>query len=200
MVDTSTIAPDAAREVALTLAERGIDYLDAPVSGGVPGAEAGTLSCMVGGDTAVFGRMRRVLEPFASRITLLGGTGAGQVAKAVNQLIVLGTIELVAEALTIATRSGVDGDAVHQALLGGFAQSRILELHGERMLRRDFVAGGVARFHTKDIEIVAKLAQSAGVATPGFDAAARQVERLIADGGGDLDHSALVTIVEQVRH
>jgi 2-hydroxy-3-oxopropionate reductase len=199
VLDTSTIEPGRARHVAEELARRDVSYLDAPVSGGTTAAAAGTLSVMVGGDEAALARARPVLDAIAARVLHLGPVGAGQIAKACNQLIVLGTIELVGEALTLAEESGLDPARVREALLGGFAASRILELHGARMVSREYEREGRASFHLKDIAVVAELKAASGVETPAFDAAARQLERLVERGGGDLDHAALKTMVEPER-
>ena len=199
VLDTSTIEPGRARQVAAELARRDVAYLDAPVSGGTVAAAAGSLSVMAGGDAAALARARPVLDAIASRVIHLGPVGAGQIAKACNQLIVLGTIELVGEALTLAEESGVDPGLVREALLGGFAASRILELHGARMVSREYEREGRASFHLKDIAVVDELKAATGVPTPAFDAAARQLERLVEGGGGDLDHAALKTMVEPER-
>jgi 2-hydroxy-3-oxopropionate reductase len=196
ILDTSTIEPGRAREIAEAVSSRGIAYLDAPVSGGTGGAAAGTLSMMVGGDAAALERAGPVLEAIAGRVVHLGPVGSGQIAKACNQLIVLGTIELVAEALSLAEASGIDPGQLREALLGGFAGSTILDVHGARMLRGDYEPGGQARFHLKDIAVVAGLRSETGVPTPSFDAAARQLEQLVARGGGGLDHAALKTLLD----
>lgn len=196
VLDTSTIEPERARRIATALAGSGISYIDAPVSGGTVAAASGSLSVMAGGDAEALERARPVLDAIAERVVHLGPAGSGQVAKACNQLIVLGSIELVAEALTLAEQSGIDPGRLREALLGGFASSRILEQHGARMLRGDYEAGGRAAFHLKDIASVAELKALSGVPTPAFDAAARQLERLVAEGGGDLDHAALKTLLD----
>jgi 2-hydroxy-3-oxopropionate reductase len=196
VLDTSTIEPARARRIAAELAGRDVSYLDAPVSGGTTAAAAGTLSVMVGGDPAALERARPVLNAIADRVIHLGPAGAGQVAKACNQIIVLGTIELVGEALTLAEESGIDAARVREALLGGFAASRILELHGARMVSGAYEREGRASFHLKDIAVVAELKAETGVETPAFDAASRQLELLVEHGGGDLDHAALKTMLE----
>jgi 2-hydroxy-3-oxopropionate reductase len=196
VLDTSTIAPARSRALADALARTGVAYVDAPVSGGTVAAGAGTLSVMAGGDKDALERARPVLDVIADRVVRLGPVGAGQVAKACNQLIVLGTIEIVAEALALGGANGIDPGALREALLGGFAASRILELHGARMLRGDYEPGGRARFHLKDIAVVEELKQASGGRTPAFDAAARQLEQLVAEGGGELDHAALRTLLD----
>ncbi len=196
VLDTSTIEPARSRAVAEALDRAGIAYVDAPVSGGTPAAASGTLSVMAGGDPEALARARAVLDAIAARVVHLGPVGAGQVAKACNQLIVVGTIEIVAEALALGAANGIDAAALREVLLGGFAASRILELHGARMLAGDYEPGGRARFHLKDIAVVGELKAASGSRTPAFDAAARQVEELVARGGGDLDHSALRTLLD----
>jgi 2-hydroxy-3-oxopropionate reductase len=196
VLDTSTIEPARARSVAGALAGAGITYLDVPVSGGTPAAASGTLSVMAGGDAAALERARGVLDAIAARVVHLGPVGSGQVAKACNQLIVLGTIEIVAEALALGAANGIDPAALREVLLGGFAASRILDLHGARMLAGDYEPGGRARFHLKDIAVVDELKATSGSRTPAFDAAARQLELLVAQGGGDLDHAALRTLLD----
>jgi quercetin dioxygenase-like cupin family protein len=152
---------------------------------------------MVGGADDDVARARPVFEAIADRVTHVGPVGSGQVAKACNQLVVMGSIELVAEALTLARSAGVDPAKVREAMLGGLASSRVLELAGARMLERDFEPGGRASFHAKDIATIRELGAADGHTLPGFEAAAAAMERLIAAGGGDLDHAALVTEVER---
>jgi 2-hydroxy-3-oxopropionate reductase len=195
LIDTSTISAAEARLLGRELLPHSVAFLDAPVSGGVRGAENGQLAIMVGGAEADLERAREVLGCLG-KVVHCGSVGAGQVAKACNQLIVMATIEAVAEALVAARASGVDPRKVREALLGGFAASPILELHGDRMLRRDFVPGGRLRFHLKDIANIASLTEATGITLPVFAAAARQVERLVDAGGGDLDHSALITLLD----
>jgi 2-hydroxy-3-oxopropionate reductase len=150
---------------------------------------------MAGGGAADFERARPVFDAVASTAVHVGPAGAGQVAKACNQLIVLATIEIVAEALVLARAAKLDPERVRVALLGGFARSRVLEEHGRRMLDREFAPGGRARLHMKDVEAVREIS-GGRVPTPAFDAAVVTLERLIASGGGDLDHAALVTAIE----
>ena len=195
VVDTSTLSPADAIAVGAAMAAVGIAYLDVPVSGGPQAAADGTLSMMAGGDEAAIERARPVLETLGSRVVHCGGVGAGSVAKACNQLIVVATIGAVAEALAIAEGSGVDPALVREAMLGGWAASPILRLHGERMLERDWVPGGRAAYHLKDIASLAALSSASGTATPVFDAAAAYVRALVDAGGEDLDHSAVYAIV-----
>lgn len=197
VIDMSTIHPDAARALAKDCVEKGIDFLDAPVSGGEKGAIDGTLSVMAGGDAQALERAMPVLSAMSSRVVHVGGPGAGQVTKAVNQLVVVGTIQIVAEALVLAAKAGVSPAKVREALLGGFAQSRILDAHGQRMLQRNFVPGARVRLHVKDTDVLSSLSRSLGVPLPAFDAAAAQLQAVIDHGGIDMDHSALVTELER---
>jgi 2-hydroxy-3-oxopropionate reductase len=196
VVDMSTGDPLLAREWATTMAEKGIALLDAPVSGGIEAAKGGTLSVMVGGDAGPLERARPVLATTAGRIVHVGGPGAGQIAKACNQLIVASTIQAVGEALVLAAAAGVDPVKVREALLGGYAASRVLEVHGQRMLDANFVPGGRVGLHRKDARIIGGLARQLHVVTPAFDVVADALESLADEGGADLDHSALVTLVE----
>jgi 2-hydroxy-3-oxopropionate reductase len=196
VIDMSTINPIAARRMAASLAARGVAFLDAPVSGGQRGAEEASLSIMVGGTPADFQRAVPMLQVLGRNIVLVGDVGAGQVAKACNQLIVGATIEAVAEALTLAARAGVAPATVRSALLGGFAQSRILEVHGERMIEENFQPGFRARLHLKDARIITELASEVGVQLAGFAPVAQQLQRMVDDDLGDLDHSALVKLVD----
>jgi 2-hydroxy-3-oxopropionate reductase len=195
VIDMSTIDPEPTRRLAAGLAERAVTMLDAPVSGGERGAIDAALSIMVGGDAAAFARARPVFEALGKTVVHVGPSGAGQVCKACNQLVVAATIEAVAEALALAERSGVDASKVREALLGGFAGSKILEVHGQRMLDRTFEPGFRARLHAKDARIVLDAARDVGASVPSFSAVAEQLDRLVAEGGGELDHAALFTLV-----
>lgn len=199
VLDTSTISPDGARSLAADLQPFGIGYLDAPVSGGPSAAQTGTLSVMVGGTPEDLAAAGPVLAAIAGVVSHCGPVGAGQICKACNQLIVMGTLELVAETLVVAQRSGLEPRVVREALLGGYAASRVLELHGQRMIDRDFAPGGKARFNLKDIDIIRELAAGAHLELPAFGATAEQFLRLIAAGGGELDNAALVSVVEGSR-
>ncbi|QUH00578.1 NAD(P)-dependent oxidoreductase [Saccharopolyspora erythraea] len=196
VIDTSTCAPADARSLAEDLHARGCAVVDAPVSGGPTAARAGSLSVMVGGTEADVAATDEVIGAFAGRVVVCGGPGAGQIAKACNQLVVTAGIAVVAEALVTASALGADPAAVREALLGGYAASRILELHGDRMLRRDFTLGAAARTQLKDIGIIRELTEGV-VDNQVFEAAARAMEELVESGGGDLDHSAAVQIVER---
>jgi 3-hydroxyisobutyrate dehydrogenase-like beta-hydroxyacid dehydrogenase len=199
IVDISTISPDAARGLARELEVRPLGYLDAPVSGGPAAAASGSLAVMVGGERDTFDRARPLLDAIGGEVAYCGPSGSGQVCKACNQLIVLGTIELVAEALATARASGLDPAQVREVLLGGYASSRVLELHGRRMIEGDFEPGGKAAYNAKDVVALAELSRATGVELPAFEAAAGQLRRLLDAGGGDLDHSALIQVIENGR-
>ena len=196
VIDMSTIDPAATRDLASTFDTRGVPMLDAPVSGGERGAIDATLSIMVGGERAAFERALPIFDALGATIVHVGASGAGQVAKACNQLVVAATIEAVAEALALAERSGVDPAKVREALMGGFAGSKILEVHGRRMLDGTFEPGFRARLHRKDARIVLDAARSAGAQVPSFEVVARQLDELVERGDGELDHAALFTLLE----
>jgi len=196
VIDMSTIDPAAARDLASMLEGHGTAMLDAPVSGGERGAIDATLSIMVGGEADAFERALPMFDALGATIVHVGASGAGQVAKACNQLVVAATIEAVAEALALAGRSGVDPAKVRDALMGGFAGSKILEIHGKRMLDRTFEPGFRARLHRKDARIVLDAARSAGALVPAFEVVAGQLDELVERGGGELDHAALFTLLE----
>ena len=197
-IDMSTIAPAAAQTIAARLAERGIVALDAPVSGGEPGAIAGTLTIMVGGDADACARVLPLLEAMGKSITRIGEAGAGQVAKACNQIITGVGVASVAEALNFAARSGADGAKVREALLGGFAYSRILENHGQRMLERNFRPGFKAWMHQKDLRIVMDEAHRLGVALPAAAAAAQLFNGMMGCGMGEDDSVAMLKLFERM--
>ena len=193
----STISPEAVRDMAARLTGRKVRLLDAPVSGGDQGAIAGTLSIMVGGDEATFRRALPLFECMGKNIVHVGQTGAGQVAKMCNQILTAQTIIAVAEAFEFARAAGVDCARVREALLGGFAYSRVLELHGQRMLKNDYAPGFKARLHLKDMNIAAVSAEANNVALSGTDAARRVLEQLVADSDGDLDSAAMAKIIRK---
>lgn len=196
VVDMSSIAVSTARDHAGKLGEMGLGYLDAPVSGGTPGAAAGTLAIMAGGDEEVFAETVPVLQAMG-RPTLVGPHGSGQLAKLCNQSIVAITIGAVAEALFLAEKGGANPAAVRQALRGGFAESRILELHGQRMVDRDFEPGGPSRLQLKDLENTLVAARDAGIRLPLTEQVRDRYKRLVNElGGADLDHSALLLELE----
>ena len=194
LVDMSTIAPATARQVHAALAERGVEAVDAPVSGGEPAAVDGQLSIMAGGSEAAVERAEPIFAELGKATTHIGAPGAGQVAKAANQVVVALTIQAVAEALTLASKAGVDPARVREALLGGFAQSKILEAHGERMLEGRFDPGFRIELHRKDLAIALQSAREEGVPLLATAQVAELFNALIAQGSGTLDHSALVTL------
>ena len=196
LVDMSTIAPGLARDIAARLDGQGVHMLDAPVSGGGVGAEAGTLAIMVGGETAVLERVLPLFEVLGKTIVHIGGNGAGQVAKACNQMIMVAAIEAAAEALRLAAASGVDCAKVRQALAGGSAASRVLDVMGERMVRRDFAAGIEARLHHKDFGLVLEAARKSGVPVPLTATVAQQLNALMAQGWGRDDTASLLRVLE----
>lgn len=198
LVDMSTISPLTVKRMADALQQHGMDMLDAPVSGGQEGAREGSLTIMVGGKPEVFERVQPVLLNLGKNITHIGDHGAGQVAKAANQIIVGLTIEAVAEALVFAARSGVDPEKVRKALLGGYAQSRVLELHGKRMTDRNFAPGGKVRSHKKDIEIVMSVARELGVYLPGTALLSHLWNAVAGQGGLDWDHSSVIKVLEMM--
>jgi 2-hydroxy-3-oxopropionate reductase len=200
LVDMSTISPTTARRLAETLADRGVHMLDAPVSGGVEAATEATLTIMVGGKPDIFKRVLPVFEKIGKNINYIGDHGAGQVTKAANQIIVAMTIQAVAEAFIFAKKSGVDPAKVHQAIMGGYAQSRVLELHGKRMLDRNFQPGGKVRSHRKDIEIALSVAREQGICLPGTAMISQLFNALAARGGLDWDHSSMVKALESMSN
>lgn len=197
VVDMSTIAPSATRKLASILAEKGIEMLDAPVSGGDIGAIQGTLSIMVGGKPEVFERVKPVLACMGQTIVHIGGHGAGQVTKACNQIVTGVVMEAVAEALTLASASGVDAAKVREALLGGFAYSKVLEVHGKRMLERTFKPGFKAKLHQKDMAIVLREAQQLGLSLPAAALVAQHFNAMVGAGEAELDNSGIIRVLER---
>jgi 2-hydroxy-3-oxopropionate reductase len=198
VADTSSIAPVAARTHAARLKALDIDHIDAPVSGGVPGAEAGTLAIMAGGDAGVIERLRDVFAPLG-RVTHVGPSGAGQICKLANQQIVALTIGAVAEAMMLVEAGGASREKFREAIRGGFAESRILELHGARMVNRDFEPGGPAKFQLKDLNAAMASAKAFGLQLPLTEQVRREFDTLVADGYGDVDHSALLLYLEKLN-
>lgn len=198
VIDTSSIEPARAREHASRLATMGIGHLDAPVSGGPSGAAQASLAIMVGGEAADFSRGREVLACLG-RPTHVGPPGAGQVAKLANQVIVALAIGAVAEGLLLASRGGADPAAVRQALLGGFADSLVLQIHGERMVERRFLPGASARVHLKDLDNVASVAKEAGLALPLAEGVRQLFQSLVEHGGAGYDHSAILLEIERLN-
>jgi 2-hydroxy-3-oxopropionate reductase len=198
LVDMSTISPVTARALAEKAAAQGVILLDAPVSGGQVGAANGTLSIMVGGDAAALEKVRPILAAMGKTILHLGDSGAGQVAKACNQLVIAVTIEAVAEAMVLATKAGVDPAKVRAALLGGYANSRVLEGHGERFLARNFTPGFRTRLQYKDLNIALDTGRAYGAPLPAGALVHQLYAAMMARGDGDLDHAALVTLIEEL--
>jgi 2-hydroxy-3-oxopropionate reductase len=198
VVDMSTISPVATREMAIKLMERGVEMLDAPVSGGDVGAIAGTLSIMVGGKAGIFDKVKPLFECMGKNIVLIGSNGAGQVAKACNQIVAAVALEGVAEALTLARRNGVDAAKVREALLGGFAWSKVLEVHGRRMLERDFKPGFKAALHRKDLRIVTDTAAHFGLTLPQSALIAQNLNALVGLGYGEDDSAGVVRVIERM--
>nr|WP_315236808.1 2-hydroxy-3-oxopropionate reductase [uncultured Albidiferax sp.] len=200
VVDMSSISPIATKDFAQRINALGCDYLDAPVSGGEVGAKNATLSIMVGGPDAVFARIKPLFECMGNNITLVGANGDGQTAKVANQIIVALNIEAVAEALLFAARAGADPARVRQALMGGFASSKILEVHGERMVRRTFNPGFRIELHQKDLNLALSSARALGVALPNTATAQELFNSCAAHGGQAWDHSAMVKALEKMAN
>ena len=196
VVDMSSISPMETKEFAARINALGCDYLDAPVSGGEVGAKAGSLTIMVGGLEVAFEKVKPLFELMGKNITLVGGNGDGQTCKVANQIIVALNIAAVGEALLFASKAGADPAKVRQALMGGFAASRILEVHGERMIKRTFNPGFRIGLHQKDLSLALAGARALGVALPQTAGAAQLMQVCAANGLQDLDHSALVRSLE----
>jgi 2-hydroxy-3-oxopropionate reductase len=199
VIDMSSISPIATKEFAERIGKFGCLYLDAPVSGGEVGAQQATLTIMVGGPDEAFARAKPLFETMGKNITHVGSeNGAGQTCKVANQIIVALNIQAVAEALTFARKAGADPAKVRQALMGGFASSRILEVHGERMIKRTFTPGFRIRLHQKDLNLALTAAREMAMALPNTAVAQQMFSVVAAHGGADLDHSALVKAVESM--
>ena len=196
LIDMSSIDPLATRRFAERLAAAGCDYVDAPVSGGEVGAKAASLTIMCGADEAVFEKVRPLFALMGKNITLVGPVGSGQVAKVANQIIVALNIEAVAEALLFASRAGADPAKVREALLGGFAASRVLEVHGQRMIERTFAPGFRIGLHQKDLNLALAGARELGLALPATASAQQLFSSCVAQGGKDWDHSAMIRALE----
>jgi len=196
VVDMSSIAPIATKEYAKRIGELGCDYLDAPVSGGEVGAKGATLTIMVGGTEGAFARVKPYFELMGKNITLVGSVGDGQTCKVANQIIVALTIEAVGEALLFASKAGADPAKVRQALMGGFAASRILEVHGERMIKRTFQPGFRIELHQKDLNLALAGARALGLALPNTAGTQQLFSACVANGGAGWDHSGLVKALE----
>jgi 2-hydroxy-3-oxopropionate reductase len=196
VVDMSSISPIATKEFAARVAALGCDYVDAPVSGGEVGAKAASLTIMCGGTEAAFARVKPYFDLMGKNITLVGGVGDGQTCKVANQIIVALTIEAVGEALLFASKAGADPGKVRQALMGGFAASRILEVHGERMIKRTFNPGFRIELHQKDLNLALAGARALGLALPNTASTQQLMSACVANGGGGWDHSGLVKALE----
>ena len=200
VVDMSSISPIATKEFATKIEALGCDYVDAPVSGGEVGAKAASLSIMVGAKDAAFARVKPVFELMGKNITHVGGVGDGQTAKVANQIIVALTIEAVGEALLFAAKAGADPAKVRSALMGGFASSRILEVHGERMIKRTFKPGFRIELHQKDLNLALSSARSLGVSLPNTATAQELFNSCVAHGGAAWDHSAMARALEMMAN
>ena len=196
VVDMSSISPIATKEFARRINQLGCDYLDAPVSGGEAGAKAASLTIMVGGPEATFEKLQPILQLMGKNITLVGGNGDGQTCKVANQIIVGVTIEAVAEALLFASKAGADPAKVREALMGGFAGSRILEYHGERMIKRNFDPGFRIELHLKDLSLALTGARSLQMSLPMTAVCQQMMNAAAARGGGSWDHSGLIRALE----
>jgi 3-hydroxyisobutyrate dehydrogenase-like beta-hydroxyacid dehydrogenase len=197
VIDMGTSDPRRSQAHAVRLAAKNIGWVDAPVSGGPEGAASRTLTIMAGGTDADFTRAKPLLEAIGKNVTHVGGPGAGHIVKIINQLIVGLTMEAVAEALTLAEKSGIDPRLVQQALAGGFADSRLLQLHGTRMIQRAYVPGGKAATQVKDLKLAASLADSVSLALPHLKSTLALYQELVSRGDGELDHSAVHTLLWQ---
>lgn len=197
-IDMSTIAPATSQKIAKVLAEKNVQALDAPVSGGEVGAINGALSIMVGGPESAFEQAMPLFKIMGKNIVLIGEAGAGQVTKASNQIIVGMTIQAVAEAMNLAKKAGVDIVRVREALLGGFAQSRILDLHGQRIIDNNYKPGFKVKLHRKDMNIALQTGRELSVPLPGSALVASQMDAILARGDGELDHSALALFLSQL--
>lgn len=200
VVDMSSISPIATKEFAKKVNAKGADYLDAPVSGGEVGAKAASLTIMVGGPQSAFDAVKPLFEKMGKNITLIGGNGDGQTTKVANQIIVALTIEAVAEGLLFASKAGADPTLVRQALMGGLATSRILELHGERMIKRTFNPGFRIELHQKDLNLALEGARALGLSLPNTSTAQQLFNACVAHGGKAWDHSAMVKALETMAN
>ncbi len=199
-IDMSSIAPGTAKKVHQQLQEKGVEALDAPVSGGQVGAEAATLSIMVGGSETAFERALPLFKLMGKNIVLIGEAGAGQTTKVCNQMIVGITIQAIAEAFTLANKAGVNLVKMREVLLGGFAQSRILDLHGQRIIDKNFKPGFKIKLHRKDMNLALQAGKEYSVPLYGSAIVAAQMDALIARGNGELDHNALALLLEQLSN
>jgi 2-hydroxy-3-oxopropionate reductase len=200
VVDMSSISPVATKTIAKKINDLGCDYLDAPVSGGEVGAKAASLTIMVGGPQGAFDKVKPLFDLMGKNVTLVGGNGDGQTTKVANQIIVALTIEAVGEALVFASKAGADPARVRQALMGGFASSRILEVHGERMINRNFDPGFRIELHQKDLNLALSSARAIGVSLPNTATAQELFNACAANGGSKWDHSGMVKALEMMAN
>jgi len=200
VIDMSSISPIETKKFAKKINELGCEYVDAPVSGGEVGAKSAALTIMVGGSQATFDKVKPVFELMGKNITLVGGNGDGQTCKVCNQIIVALNIEAVSEALVFASKAGADPAKVRQALMGGFAASRILEVHGERMIKRTFNPGFRIELHQKDLNLALSGARAMGMSLPNTAIAQELFNACVADGGAKWDHSAMVRALEKLAN
>ena len=200
VVDMSSISPIATKEFAKKIEALGCDYLDAPVSGGEVGAKAASLTIMVGGPERAFNTMKPLFDKMGKNVTLVGGNGDGQTTKVANQIIVALTIEAVGEALLFASKAGADPALVRKALMGGFASSRILEVHGERMVKRNFEPGFRIELHQKDLNLALEGARTLGLSLPSTALAQQLFSSCAAHGGKAWDHSGMVRALEMMAN
>ena len=200
VVDMSSISPMATKEFAKKINELGCEYLDAPVSGGEVGAKNATLTIMVGGPQGAFDKVKPLFDLMGKNITLVGGNGDGQTCKVANQIIVALNIEAVGEALLFASKAGADPAKVRQALMGGFASSKILEIHGERMIKRTFDPGFRIELHQKDLNLALSSARALGLSLPNTATAQELFNACAANGGSKWDHSAMVRALEKLAN
>ncbi|MFO1025569.1 MAG: 2-hydroxy-3-oxopropionate reductase [Acetobacteraceae bacterium] len=196
VIDMSSISPIETKEFAAKLKEKGVDYVDAPVSGGEVGAKNAALTIMAGGSEAAFNRAKPLFDLMGKNITHVGDVGAGQVCKVANQIIVALNIQAVSEALVFASKAGADPAKVRQAISGGFASSRILELHAERMIKGTFDPGFKIKLHQKDLNLALGSAKALGLSLPNTAVAQQMMSSCVAHGGGEMDHSALILAIE----
>ena len=196
LIDMSSIAPSTARNIAILMQKKGIESLDAPVSGGQVGAEAATLSIMVGGTETAFNTALPLFQAMGKNIVLIGEAGAGQMTKICNQMIVGMTIQAVGEAFTLASKAGVNLEKMREVLLGGFAQSRILDLHGKRIIDRNFKPGFKIKLHNKDMKLALQAGKEYNIALNGASEVAKVMKKAIKNGHGELDHSGIILEIE----
>lgn len=200
LIDMSSISPVVTKQIASEAKKRGVSILDAPVSGGDKGAIAGTLSIMVGGETADFERAKPIFEAMGKTIVHCGTSGAGQIVKACNQIVVALVIEAVSEALVLGSKAGVQPEIILQVLSGGLAQNRVMDLRGQTMIEHNFAPGFKAKLHRKDLNIILQTAREYGVALPVSSLVDQMFTSLVERGRGDLDHSSLLTVIEDLSN